>query len=119
MLVVEDDPLVLKMTARMLAGQGYTVLAAGTPAEAVRLAGEPGADIHVLLTDVVMPDMNGRHLAAKLLALYPHLKHVFTSGYTSDVIAHHGLLDEDVHFLQKPFSVSDLAAKIREVLDEA
>jgi response regulator RpfG family c-di-GMP phosphodiesterase len=69
------------------------------------------------MTDVVMPGMNGRELAAKLLSLHPHLKRLFTSGYTADVIAHHGVLEEGVHFLQKPFALGDLAAKVREVLD--
>jgi len=69
------------------------------------------------MTDVVMPEMNGRDLANKLLDLYPHLKRLFTSGYTADVIAHHGVLDEGVYFIQKPFSIKALAAKVREVLD--
>jgi PAS domain S-box-containing protein len=118
-LIVEDDPALLKMTTRMLAGQGYTVLAAGSSAEAIRVAGEHAAEIHLVMTDVVMPEMNGRDLATKLLALYPNLKCLFMSGYTADVIAHHGVLDEGVHFLQKPFSVHDLAAKVREVLDQS
>jgi PAS domain S-box-containing protein len=116
-LVVEDDPAVLKMTVRMLAGQGYTVLAARSAVEAIRLAGEYGTAIHLVVTDVVMPGMNGRELAAKLLSLYPHLKRLFTSGYTADVIAHHGVLEEGMHFLQKPFSISELATKVREALD--
>jgi two-component system cell cycle sensor histidine kinase/response regulator CckA len=69
------------------------------------------------MTDVVMPEMNGRDLAKNLLSLYPHLKRLFTSGYTADVIAHNGALDEGVHFIQKPFFIQGLAAKIREVLD--
>ncbi len=116
-LVVEDDPAVLTLAARMLAGQGYTVLAARSPAEAIRVAKESGADIHLVMTDVVMPGMNGRELAAKLLSLHPHLKRLFTSGYTADVIAHHGVLEEGVHFLQKPFDVGGLATKVREVLE--
>ena len=67
---------------------------------------------------VVMPEMNGQDLARKMLSLSPHLKCLFTSGYTADVIAHHGVLEEGVHFLQKPFSRKDLAAKVREALDE-
>ena len=114
-LVVEDDPAVLKMTTRLLASQGYTVLAAGSPDEAIRVAAESVAEIHLLMTDVVMPGMNGRDLAATLLSLYPHLKRLFTSGYTADVIARHGVLEAGMHFLQKPFSADDLAAKIREV----
>ena len=77
--------------------------------------GEHTGEIHLLMTDVVMPEMNGRDLAKNLLALYPDLKRLFMSGYTANVIAHHGVLDEGVHFIQKPFSIKDLAAKIREV----
>ena len=115
-LVVEDDLAVLKMTVRMLAGQGYTVLAACSPAEAIRVAGESGTEIHLVMTDVIMPGMNGGELAATLLSRHPHLKRLFTSGYAADVIAHHGVLDEGVHFLQKPFTIHDLAVKVREVL---
>jgi PAS domain S-box-containing protein len=115
-LLVEDDPAVLRMTTRMLGGLGYTVLAARSPAEAIRLAHEHAAEVHLLMTDVVMPEMNGRDLAATLLARYPRLERLFTSGYTADVIAHHGVLDDGVHFLQKPFSIHDLAAKVREAL---
>jgi two-component system cell cycle sensor histidine kinase/response regulator CckA len=102
----------------LLKRQGYTVLAASTPGEAIRLASEYPREIHLLMTDVVMPEMNGRDLAKHLLALYPHLKRLFTSGYTADVIAHNGVLDEGVHFIQKPFSIKALAAKVRGVLDQ-
>jgi PAS domain S-box-containing protein len=118
-LLVEDDPAVLNMTMGLLVGQGYTVLAAPSAVEAIRVAGERAAEIRLLMTDVVMPEMNGRDLATKLLALYPHLKRLFMSGQTADVIADHGVLDERVPFLQKPFSVHDLAAKVREVLDQS
>ena len=117
-LLVEDEPDLLDLTATMLERQGYTVLVASTPGEAIRLAGEHIGGIQLLMTDVVMPEMNGRDLAKNLLALYPDLKRLFTSGYTANVIAHHGVLDEGVHFIQKPFSIKDLAAKIREVLDQ-
>jgi len=96
---------------------GYTVLAAITPSEAIKLAEEHATEIHMLMTDVVMPEMNGRDLSKKLLTLYPHLKCLYMSGYTANVIAHHGVLDEGVHFINKPFSFPDLAAKIRDVLD--
>jgi len=117
-LLVEDEPTLLELSKLLLEAQGYRVLAAGTPGEAIRLAGENTGEIHLLMTDVVMPEMNGRDLAKKLLALYPHLKCLFTSGYTANVIAHHGVLDENVHFIQKPFSRKDLATKVREVLDQ-
>ena len=116
-LLVEDEPAILEMITKMLERQGYTVLAARTPGEAVRLAGEHPSEIHLLVTDVVMPEMNGRELAKRLLSLHPRLKKLFMSGYTANVIAHHGVLDEAVHFLQKPFSMKDLASKVRDTID--
>ncbi|MDO8836343.1 MAG: PAS domain S-box protein [Vicinamibacterales bacterium] len=116
-LLVEDEPLILTLTTRMLELRGYTVLAAGTPGQAMRVTREHVGGIHLLITDVVMPEMNGRVLAKNLLLLYPSLKRLFMSGYTADVIAHHGVLEEGVQFLQKPFSAEDLAAKVRDVLD--
>jgi PAS domain S-box-containing protein len=116
-LLVEDEPAILHMTRIMLAGLGYTVLAASTPAEAIRLAREHIGEIRLLMTDVVMPEINGRDLAEKLLSLDPHLKILFMSGYTADIIAHHGILDEKARFLQKPFSTTDLAIKVREALE--
>jgi len=116
--IEEDEPTLLELSTLLLSTQGYRVLAAGSPGEAIRLAGENAGEIHLLMTDVVMPEMNGRDLAKTLLALYPHLKCLFTSGYTANVIAHHGVLDENVHFIQKPFSRRDLAAKVRAVLDQ-
>ena len=115
-LVVEDEPALLKLSKLMLENQGYRVLAASTPGEAIRLAGEYTGEIHLLMTDVVMPEMNGRDLAKTLLSLNPYLKCLFASGYTANVIAHHGVLDEVCHFIQKPFSRKDLAAKVREAL---
>jgi len=116
-LMVEDEPAILDLGRQLLEMQGYRVLAAATPGEAIRLAEEHIGEIHLLLTDVVMPEMNGRELAKKLLSLYPGLKRLFMSGYTADVIAHHGVLDEEVHFIQKPFSLDALAAKVRDALD--
>ena len=116
-LVVEDEPAILKMTTRMLESQGYTVLAASTPGEAIRLAREHTGEIPLLITDVVMPEMNGRDLAKNLLSLYPDLRRLFMSGYTANVIARDGVLDEGVYFIQKPFSRQDLAAKVRDALD--
>ena len=117
-LLVEDEPSILRMTRMMLERMGYKVLAAGTPGEAIALAREHAGEIHLLMTDVVMPGMNGRDLARNMLSLYPNLKRLFMSGYTANVIAHHGVLDEGVQFIQKPFSKQDLAIKVREVLDE-
>jgi PAS domain S-box-containing protein len=116
-LLVEDEPAILNMARRMLEEFGYRVMAASTPGEAIRLAREHVGEIHLLVTDVVMPEMNGRELTSNLVSLYPGIRRLFMSGYTGDVIAHHGVLDEDVNFIQKPFSVRTLAAKVREVLD--
>ena len=116
-LLVEDEPALLHLGATMLEKLGYRVLAADTPGEAIRLAEEHAGAIHLLMTDVVMPEMNGRDLARRLLSLYPNLKRLFMSGYTASVIAPHGVLDDGVHFLQKPFALQELAAKIRAALE--
>jgi CheY-like chemotaxis protein len=116
-LLVEDEPVILEMTSQMLKDFGYTVLKASSPGEAIRLAREYSGSIHLLLTDVVMPEMNGRNLARILLSLYPEMKRLFMSGYTADVIAHHGVLNEGVAFIQKPFSIQDLGNRIRGVLE--
>jgi CheY-like chemotaxis protein len=116
-LLVEDEPPILRMTAKMLERLGYRVLKAGTPEEALRLAETHAGGIDLLMTDVVMPAMNGRELSGRLQGLYPGLKVLFMSGYTANVIAHHGVLDEGVQFIQKPFSKQDLAVKVRDVLD--
>ncbi|MHB1462307.1 MAG: response regulator [Armatimonadota bacterium] len=117
-LLVEDETAILKLGKRMLERQGFNVLAAISPGEALRLAEEHPGEIQLLLTDVVMPEMNGRDLAKRLLGLYPNMKRVYMSGYTADVIAHQGVVDKDVHFLQKPFSMQEMATKVQEVLAE-
>jgi PAS domain S-box-containing protein len=116
-LLVEDESAILNMTRLMLESFGYRVLPTSTPGEAIRAAKEQTSKIHLLISDVVMPQMNGRDLAKKLISLYPELKCLFMSGYTSNVIAHHGVLDEGINFIQKPFSIQALAAKVREALD--
>jgi len=116
-LLVEDEPMLLDMCQRMLEGFGYRVLKAGTPDEAIRLAQTHRAEIEILVTDVVMPEMNGMDLAARLLALSPGLKRLFISGYAANVFARNGMLDEGVHFLQKPFSRRELADAVRLALD--
>ncbi|MFZ2633100.1 MAG: ATP-binding protein [Desulfosalsimonadaceae bacterium] len=118
-LLVEDEPAILKMGKRMLERLGYRVLAAGTPGEAIELAKKHAGEIHLLMTDVIMPEMNGRDLAKKLMSLYPGMKCLFMSGYTADVIAHQGAIDEGVHFIRKPFSIKGLGAKLRETLERA
>ncbi len=115
-LLVEDDEAVLNLSRIILENLGYTVLAAPTPVQAIHLAEDHPGDIHLLITDVVMPEMNGRELAEKLNAIRPNLKCLYMSGYTSDVIAHRGILDEGLNFIQKPFLSYDLAARVRQVL---
>src|SRR5208283_2539031 len=107
----EDEPANLKLIMLMLKKRGYTMLAAGTPGEAMQLAREYSGEINLLVTDVVMPEMNGRELAKRLLSLFPHLKVLFMSGYTADVIALHGVLEEGVNFIEKPFSLENMAGK--------
>ena len=116
-LLVEDETAILRITTQMLHMMGYSVLAADSPVEALRLAREHKGRIDLLMTDVVMPEMNGRDLATALVAICPDIKRLFMSGYTADVIAHHGVLDEGVQFIQKPFTMKELAAKIRKALD--
>ncbi len=116
-LLVEDEAPLLEITQKMLEQRGYMVLAAVTPGQAIQIAREHGGNIDLLITDVVMPEMNGRDLAKSFLSLYPRAKRLFMSGYTADVIAHQGVLEEGVFFIQKPFSAQDLAAMVRRVLE--
>jgi two-component system cell cycle sensor histidine kinase/response regulator CckA len=94
------------------------VLSAGTPGEAMELAEEHEDELQLLITDVVMPEMNGRDLAELLQSLHPGMKILFMSGYTANVIVKRGVLDEDVNFIEKPFSMKDLALKVRDALRE-
>jgi signal transduction histidine kinase/ActR/RegA family two-component response regulator len=118
-LLVEDEPSILKMTRSILRKLGYQVLAAESPAGALQLARQFPGELHLLVTDVVMPEMDGRELAREILALHPNLRHLFMSGYPADIIADHGVLDDGVNFIHKPFSRKDLGNKVREVLDGA
>jgi len=117
-LLVEDEPMILEMTQAMLEKLGYAVFPVCTPGEALRVAREHTGEIHLLMTDVVMPEMNGRDLARSLRSVRPRLKRLFMSGYTANVIVHNGVLEDHVLFIQKPFSIKNLAAKIREALDQ-
>jgi CheY-like chemotaxis protein len=116
-LVVEDEPSILRLTRKMLQGLGYSVLTANTPSQAMALAKEHPGKIQMVITDVVMPEMTGRDLADRLHSIDPSIKLLFMSGYTANVIAQRGVLDEGIIFIQKPFSRESLAAKVREVLD--
>ncbi len=115
-LLVEDEPSILRMTRIMLERLGYTVVAAQSPLKAIEAAAAYTGKIDLLLTDVVMPEMNGRDLAGHIKLQYPRVKRMFMSGYTSDVIAHHGKLEDGVSFIQKPFTMSGLSEMIRQAL---
>ncbi len=115
-LLVEDDPALLRLGALMLESLGYSVLPASLPSEAIRLAEETPSEIQMFITDVVMPEMNGRELAERLHKIRPTIKRLFMSGYTANVIVPRGILTENADFLQKPFSLKDLATKVREIL---
>ena len=115
-LMVEDDAAALNIGKVMLEHLGYTVLSADTPEAALRLAKAHTAQIALLITDVIMPEMNGRELAKLITDIKPGLKCLFCSGYTTDVITHRGMLNGGVHFLQKPYSVKDLAIKVQQAM---
>jgi two-component system cell cycle sensor histidine kinase/response regulator CckA len=117
-LLAEDEGPLMNIARDILTRLGYTVLAASKPSEALSLAESHLGEIHLLLTDVVMPEMNGRELLEKLHTRRPGMKSLFMSGYTANVVAHHGVLEEGVHFIEKPFSPRALAEKVREVLDK-
>ncbi len=118
-LLVEDDPAIMKLTKTMLEGMGYRVLCTNTPEAALPLAAAHKGQIHLLITDVVMPGMNGKELSDRLNSLYPGIKTLFMSGYTANVIAHRGVLEEKVMYLHKPFTIAELGAKVREALGAA
>jgi len=117
-LVVEDEEAVRSLSRRALEASGYTVLAAADGPDAVRLLERYGGPIHLVLTDVIMPGMNGRELAQRLVQRRPGLRVLYMSGYPGDAIVHRGALEPGMAFLQKPFMPEDLARKVREVLDQ-
>ncbi len=116
-LVAEDQEMVRELVMEILRSNGYSVLLANDGEEAVRVSELYKGTIHMLITDVVMPRMNGRDLVRRILPLRPHMKVIYMSGYTENAIVHHGVLDAGMHFIQKPFRPSDLSSKVREVLD--
>lgn len=116
-LLVEDEAIVRDPARRLLARHGYTVLAASSAAAALAIAAEHPGPIHLLLTDVVMPRHSGKELSVDVAALSPATKVLFMSGYSYDVIVHHGVLEPSVNLIEKPFSADDLLRKVRQVLD--
>ncbi|WP_462270144.1 ATP-binding protein [Desulfobacter sp.] len=117
-LLVEDEPAILEMARMMLERKGYSVVSAGTPADAIRIADTYVGKIDLLITDVVMPEMTGRDLAKKITAFFPGIKLLFMSGYSANVITRQRVLDDGVAFMQKPFSINEFAEKVRGVLDD-
>ncbi len=117
-LVVEDDPSVRNVVRDCLRIYGYTALETGDPEEGIRICQDHQGTIHLLMTDVVLPKMSGRALATRLSALRPDMRILFMSGYTDDALGQHGVLNRDVAFLQKPFHLTVMARKVREVLDQ-
>jgi two-component system, cell cycle sensor histidine kinase and response regulator CckA len=117
LLIVEDEISILNLGRRILEGLGYTVLTALSAKEAISHAETHKRDIKLVLTDVVMPEMNGHELIKKLMLIIPNLKCIYMSGYTANAIAHHGVLGKGVYFIQKPFSLEDVSRKVREALD--
>jgi PAS domain S-box-containing protein len=117
-LLVEDEKAILRLGKMILERYGYTVLGAACPDEALTMAKQYQGPIQLIVTDVVMPGVNGKELEDKIAAIHPEIRTLFMSGYTVDVIARHGVIEENFQFLQKPFSVRTLAGKVREVLDQ-
>ncbi|MFW6138545.1 MAG: response regulator [Spirochaetota bacterium] len=116
-LVVEDEEIVRTMISTILENFGYEVIGADSGKQAIDIYKNHHKPIHLLITDVVMPGMNGRLLAEKLMHRNPELKVLYISGYTEDAIIHHGVLDRETPFLKKPFDPGTLARKVREILD--
>jgi CheY-like chemotaxis protein len=118
-LLVEDDEPVREVASDILETAGYWVLPAANGCEALRLCGQHDGTIHLLLTDVVMPELNGCTLAERLASVRPEMRVLYMSGYTDDAIVHHGVLNAGVHFINKPFGASELTRRVREVLNQA
>ena len=114
--MVEDEPIVLNLAVKVLKRLGYKVLHAMNGAQALSLANDYQEPIDLLLTDVIMPSLNGRQLAEHLSLLHPETKVLYTSGYTENIIAKHGVIGDDIHFMAKPYTPQVLSSKIREVL---
>jgi CheY-like chemotaxis protein len=118
-LIAEDDPIIQRMIRSYLEPLGYNLLIASDGNEAINLSKTYDGDIHLLLTDVIMPNMNGQELADAIQETRPDMQIIFMSGYTDDVITHHGVLEPGVNFIQKPITPSRLAKVLREVLKKS
>jgi len=117
LLLVEDDAAVREVTLAMLADSGYKILQASSGDEALKICEEHKGEIHLLLSDVVMPGMSGKELADRIIEEHSGMKVLFMSGYTDNAIQHHGVLEPGTAFIEKPFSQAVLTRKIRDVLD--
>jgi DNA-binding NtrC family response regulator len=115
-LLVEDEEAILRLGKAILELGGYTVLATRSTAEALQLAREHPGPLHLLITDVVMPEMNGHALAEQITGCRPGIACLYMSGYTADIIARHGVLEQGMHFIQKPFTVQEFATAVRQAL---
>jgi CheY-like chemotaxis protein len=116
-LIVEDEEALLQLANTALSGYKYTVLVAKSPAEALMICEGYKKNINLLITDVVMPGMNGKELRDRIVKTYPSIKTLYMSGYTSDIVAHRGILEEGINFLQKPFTPLRLVRRVREILN--
>jgi len=116
-LVVDDEDVIRQMVAIVLDAEGYSVLEAASPAEALRVCDEFDGAIDLLITDVVMPGMNGAEVARRIAATRPGIAVLYLSGYTQGTLGNHGVSDPEIHHLQKPFDGPELADAVREVLD--
>jgi len=116
-LIVEDEEAILQIAEKMLETLGYNILTANSPQEALSIAKKYSGKIDIIVTDVVMPGLDGKKMSDKVIAIHPDVKVLFMSGYTSNVIEQHGLVGENVNFIQKPFQMDDLALKIRQTLN--
>ena len=116
-LLVEDEISILQLVKTMLEQIGFVVIAKSSPLEMLKSISSKSHSVRLLISDVIMPEMNGWELGERIQMIYPDIRFLFMSGYTADIIAHHGILDEGIQFIEKPFSIEMLADKIRKVLE--
>ena len=116
-LLLEDSDQVRNLVLALLKREGYVVLVAESGKKALEILRTHDGPVHMLLTDVVMPEMNGKQFVTQAMVSHPQIRVLYMSGYMDEVLAHHGILDTDVSFIQKPFTIQALSTKVREVLD--